>query len=119
MLIYSSIIAGGTDTEYYGGLDGKSKLPCVGFITRNYNQGDFFYGLEQSFNYTATKSFTLTDVETEIRLPDGSRPRLDPHNSVIYKITKPQMLPSNIAPATNISINNKNADDKRRRRERE
>lgn len=119
LLIYSSIIAGGTDTEYYGGLDGKSKLPCVGFITRNYNQGDFFYGLEQSFNYTATKSFTLTDVETEIRLPDGSRPRLDPHNSVIYKITKPQMLPSNIAPATNISINNKNADDKRRRRERE
>ena len=88
LLIYSSIIQGGTDTQYYGGFDGKSKLPCVGYITRNYNQGDFFYSLEQSFTFTATKSFTLTDITTEIRLPDGSRPRLQPHNSVIYKITK-------------------------------
>ena len=115
LLIYSSIISGGTDTEYYGGLDGKSKLPCVGFITRNYNEGDFFYGLEQSFNYTATKSYTLTDVETEIRLPDGTRPRLDPHNSVIYKITKPQILPPGLNPAINISTNDKNDADRRRR----
>lgn len=93
LLIYSSIIQGGTDTQYYGGLDGKSKLPCVGYITRNYNNGDFFYSLEQSFNYTANKSFTLTEIKTEIRLPDGSRPRLQPHNSVIYKITKPMVVP--------------------------
>ena len=93
LLIYSSIIQGGTDTQYYGGLDGKSKLPCVGYITRNYNNGDFFYSLEQSFNYTCTKSFTLTEIKTEIRLPDGSRPRLQPHNSVIYKITKPMEVP--------------------------
>lgn len=93
LLVYSSIIQGGTDTEYYGGLDGKSKLPCVGYITRNYNNGDFFYSLEQSFNYTCTKSFSLTEIKTEIRLPDGSRPRLQPHNSVIYKITKPLALP--------------------------
>jgi len=93
LLVYSSIIQGGTDTQYYGGLDGKSKLPCVGYITRNYNNGDFFYSLEQSFNYTCTKSFTLTEIKTEIRLPDGSRPRLQPHNSVIYKITKPMALP--------------------------
>jgi len=119
LLIYSSIISGGTDTEYYGGHDGKSKLPCVGFITRNYNQGDFFYGLEQSFNYTATKSFTLTDIETEIRLPDGSRPRLDPHNSVIYKITKTQVLPPEISSKNNIYVNNRDANETRRRRERE
>ena len=93
LLVYSSIIQGGTDTQYYGGLDGKSKLPCVGYITRNYNNGDFFYSLEQSFNYTCTKSFTLTEIKTEIRLPDGSRPRLHPHNSVIYKITKPMEFP--------------------------
>lgn len=98
LLIYSSIISGGTDTQYFGGADGKSKLPCVGYITRNYNNGDFFYSLEQSFNYTCTKPFTLTEVKTEIRLPDGSRPRLQPHNSVIYKITKPMALPEVIEP---------------------
>tara|TARA_R110002072_G_scaffold223_1_gene1651 strand:+ start:10393 stop:14022 length:3630 start_codon:yes stop_codon:yes gene_type:complete len=110
LLIYSSIIAGGTNTEYYGGLDGKSKLPCIGYITRNYNEGDFFYGMEQSFNYTANKTFTLTDIETEIRLPDGTRPRLGTHNSIIYKITKPITLPNN-----NILPNNNKGNDKRRK----
>tara|TARA_R110000824_G_scaffold302492_1_gene490268 strand:- start:940 stop:4599 length:3660 start_codon:yes stop_codon:yes gene_type:complete len=93
MLIYSSILADGTDTEYYGGLDGKSKLPCIGFITRNYNDGDFFYSLEQGFSYTANKNFVITDIETELRLPNGLRPRLQPHSSVIYKITKPLGFP--------------------------
>ena len=94
MLIYSSVMTNGTDTEYYGGVDGKSKLPCIGYITRNYNSGDFFYSLEQGFNYTANKNFVITDIETELRLPNGLRPRLQPHSSVIYKITKPlQQLP--------------------------
>tara|TARA_R110001632_G_scaffold26702_4_gene72014 strand:- start:2344 stop:6021 length:3678 start_codon:yes stop_codon:yes gene_type:complete len=94
MLIYSSVMTNGTDTEYYGGVDGKSKLPCIGYITRNYNSGDFFYSLEQGFNYTANKDFVITDIETELRLPNGLRPRLQPHSSVIYKITKPlQQLP--------------------------
>jgi hypothetical protein len=100
--LYSSIVAQGTDTEYYGSSDGKSRIPCLAYITRNNNQGDFFYGLEQSFSYTATKAFTLTEIETDIRLPNGTRPRLQPHNSVIYKITKAQLLPNN-----NISVNNK------------
>tara|TARA_R110000772_G_scaffold111119_4_gene214884 strand:+ start:3077 stop:6655 length:3579 start_codon:yes stop_codon:yes gene_type:complete len=100
--LYSSIISQGTDTEYYGSSDGKSRIPCLGYITRNNNQGDFFYGLEQSFSYTATKAFTLTEIETDIRLPNGTRPRLQAHNSVIYKITKAKPLPNN-----NILLNNK------------
>jgi hypothetical protein len=118
LLIYSSIIAGGTDTEYYGGADGKSKLPCVGFITRNYNSGNFFYGLEQSFSYTATKTFILTEIETEIRLPDGTRPRLNTHNSVIYKITKPLIIYNNNILLNNKELNkknNKDNNDKRRK----
>ena len=104
LLIYSSILSGGTDTEYYGGYDGKSLLPCIGYITRNYNSGDFFYGLLQDFSYTATKTFTLTEIETEIRLPDGSRPRLSTHNSVIYKITKPGFVPAGELPKQKIKI---------------
>ena len=96
--IYSSIVQQGTDTEYYGGVDGKSRLPCIGYITRNYNEGDFFYGMEQGFSYTATKSFTLTEIQTDIRLPNGNRPRLQPHNSVIYKITKSPPQPTGTQP---------------------
>ena len=93
LLVYSSLMADGTDTTYYGGVDGKSKLPCIGYISRQYSGGDFFYGLEQAFSYTANKSFTITDINTEIRLPDGSRPRLQPNSGVIYKITKPIYQP--------------------------
>ena len=93
LLVYSSLMADGTDTTYYGGCDGKSKLPCIGYISRQYSGGDYFYGLEQAFSYTANKSFTITDINTEIRLPDGSRPRLQPNSGVIYKITKPIYQP--------------------------
>lgn len=89
LCIYSSIPSGGVDTQYIGGSDGESKISCMGFLTRENNEGDFFYQGGTSFNFTATKDFTLSEVETDIRLPDGGRPRLDPHSAVIYKITKP------------------------------
>lgn len=121
LLIYSSIIQGGTNTEYYGGVDGKSRLPCMSFVTRNYNAGDFFYGLESSFSYTANKTFLLTDVTTEIRLPDGTRPRLQPHNSVIYKITKPDTsmpVAPQLAPAQPIKKSKQEIENDKRRREK-
>jgi len=86
--VYSSIPSQGTDSVWIGGNDGYSKLPCMGYLTRENNIGDFYYNAEQSFQYTATKDFTLTEIETDIRLPDGSRPKLNPHSAVIYKITK-------------------------------
>jgi len=89
LCVYSSLIQGGTITTYHGGVNSQSKIPNMGIITRYNNAGSFFYGIQSSFAYTATKDFTLTDVQTDIRLPDGGRPRLLPHSSVIYKITKP------------------------------
>ena len=86
--IYSSIPSQGTDSIWIGGNDGYSKLPCMGYLTRENNIGDFYYNAEQTFQYTATKDFTLTEIETDIRLPDGTRPKLNPHSAVIYKITK-------------------------------
>lgn len=94
LCIYSDIATAGADTTYYGGVDSHSKIPCMAFMTRNYNNGDYFYALESSFNYTATKPFVITDITTDIRLPDGKRPALDPNSAVIYKIQKTSLLPS-------------------------
>jgi hypothetical protein len=90
--VYSSIITNGTNTTYYGGSDGKSKINCVGYVTRYNNEGDFFYQVASNFSFTSTKDFVLTDIDTDIRLPDGSRPRLEPHSSVIYKISSTEVL---------------------------
>ena len=61
----------------------------MGYLTRENNIGDFYYNPQQTFEYTAIKDFTLTEVETDIRLPDGTKPRFEGHSAVIYKITKP------------------------------
>ena len=90
--VYSSIVTNGTNTTYYGGSDGKSKINCVGYVTRFNNEGDFFYQVASNFSFTSTKDFVLTDIDTDIRLPDGSRPRLEPHSSVIYKISSNEIL---------------------------
>ena len=92
--IYSSIIQGGTNGSYYGGSDGKSQLPCVAFATRYYAAGDYFFDLGSDFSFTAQRNYTLTDITTELRLPDSSRPILGSNSSVIYKITKAEPIPA-------------------------
>ncbi len=89
LCVYSSIPSNGTDTEYVGGIDGMSKLSCMGYLTRQNNEGDYFFNASQTFDYTATKDFVLSEIETDIRLPDGSRPKLEPHSAVIFRIEKP------------------------------
>ncbi len=97
LVVYSSILQGGVDTQYIGGSDGYSKIPAITYLTRENNQSDFFYSPSGQFNFTATKDFTITDIETSIRLPDGGRPKLEAHSAVIYKITKPlRSLPPQI-----------------------
>lgn len=90
--VYSSIVSSGTNTVYYGGGDGKSKLPCLGYVTRFNNSGDFFYQIASNYSFTALKDFILTDIDTDLRLPDGTRPRLEPHSSVIYKISSTEII---------------------------
>ena len=99
LCIYSDIATAGADTTYYGGVDSHSKIPCLAFMTRNYTNGDFFYALESTFNYTVTKPFVITDITTDIRLPDGKRPVLDPNSAVIYKIQKTRQLPIAVPPS--------------------
>jgi hypothetical protein len=114
LCIYSDIATAGADTTYYGGVDSHSKIPCLAFMTRNYNNGDYFYALESTFNYTATTPFVITDITTDIRLPDGKRPVLDPNSAVIYKIQKTGILPAAVAPSQIKSMSNIKEDERRK-----
>lgn len=99
LCVYSSLISEGTDTIYIGGSDNQSKLSCMTYLTRENNQSDFFYQGEKGFNFTATKDFTITDITTDIRLPNGERPILNSSSTIIYKIEKPlRSLPTNAQP---------------------
>ncbi len=117
LCIYSDIATAGADTTYYGGVDSHSKIPCMAFMTRNYNNKNFFYALESTFNYTVTRPFVITDITTDIRLPDGKRPRLDSQSAVIYKIQKSGVLPgvSQTQIKSKLNINERRKDIERRR----
>ena len=114
LCIYSDIATAGADTTYYGGVDSHSKIPCLAFMTRNYTNGDYFYALESTFNYTVTKPFVITDITTDIRLPDGKRPVLDPNSAVIYKIQKTKQLPIAVPPSQIKSMSNIKEDERRK-----
>ncbi len=95
LVVYSNII-GDNKGQYYGGKGGNSKVPAMAYITRNYAEGDFFYSFSTAWNYTADREYSLTDFETQIRRPDGQPANIDDNSSVIYRITKKQMLPPDI-----------------------
>ena len=105
LVVYTNL---GSEMLYYGGSDAHSRLPCLAYISRNYSAGDFFYLPAGSFSLQVTRDFVLTDVTTDIRLPDGSRPRLSPHSSVIYKIQRaPRNPEAPSSPQTKSSEHNK------------
>lgn len=94
LVVYSDIPGGCSNTEFVGGSDSQSMIPAVAYLYRNENNGDFFYGLESDISFTAVKDYMLTEVDIDIRRPDGRRPRLSPHSAVIFKITKPLQVPN-------------------------
>lgn len=100
LVVYTDILNGASDTLYYGGRDQVrlQKLNAIAYVERCNLSGDFFYGNAMEQQHTITKDFILTDITTELRLPDGSAPRLAPASCIMYKITKPIPLLLELAP---------------------
>ena len=86
---------------WYGSENGKQKLPAMAYVTRNYSSGDYFYAFATQWEYIVDNEYTVSDITTEITLPDGRKARLGTDSSVIYKIVKPKVMPPStmIAPA--------------------
>ena len=90
LVVYTDIVR---NPLYYGGPDGSQKLSAIAYITRNYAEGDFFYSFATGWSYTADQDYIITDITTDIRLPDGSPAPIDKNSSVIYKIATTKAMP--------------------------
>ena len=97
LVVYSDIVR---NPNYYGGLS-SSKLPAVAYLTRNYAEGDYFYTFATTWTHIVDQNYIITDITTDIRLPDGSPAPIDRNSSVIYKIVQRPILPPPIDPKTN------------------
>lgn len=90
LVVYTDIVR---DAQYIGGSSGHQKLSAIAYITRNYAEGDYFYSFSTGWTYTADTNYVITDITTDIRLPDGTPAPLDDNSSVIYKIIKNKQMP--------------------------
>ena len=90
LIVYSNIVQ---NTQFYGGGNGQQKIPAMAYVSRNYSTGDFFFGQESSWTYVADKEYILTEFDTNITLPNGLPAPIENNSSIIYKITKPKILP--------------------------
>ncbi len=80
--------------DYIGGKSGYEKLPAIAFVTRNYSEGDYFYSFTTNWSYTIDMPYVISNIITDIRLPNGEPAPIDDNSSVIYKINKLRTLPN-------------------------
>ena len=90
LIVYSNIVP---NTQFFGGGNGQQKIPAVAYVSRNYSTGDFFFGQETSWSYIVDKEFILTEFDVNITLPNGLPAPIENNSSIIYKITKPKVMP--------------------------
>jgi hypothetical protein len=83
---------------WYGSENGRQKLPALAYVTRNYSSGNYFYAFATQWEYIVDNSYLLSDITTDITLPDGRIASLGKDSSVIYKIVKPKVLPPSAPP---------------------
>ena len=91
LVVYSDIIP---NTKYYGGGGGGQNIPAVGYISRNYSTGDYFFAFSTDWRYTVDKPYVLNHFKVDIRLPNGQPAPISDNSSIIFRITKPTILPS-------------------------
>ena len=95
LVVYSNLVE---NNKYFGGKTGFSKLPAMAYVPRSFTTGDYFFGTATTWTYTADKDYVVSNIHTDIRLPDGTPAPLAENSSIIYKITKPKIMPSLIVP---------------------
>lgn len=86
LLVYSDIVE---NSMFYGSSnDSISNRKLMGYISRNYSNGNYFFSFATGWTYTSDRNRTISYVSTSIHYPDGRLALLDDNSSVIYKIER-------------------------------
>ena len=91
--IRSDIIS---ESHYLGGADSGQLLPVVAIVNKIDGYGDFYFGTQSPFVFTATKSRGITSIKTSIHYPDQTYANVNSDSGVIYSIRKTQPAVANV-----------------------
>ena len=73
--------------------------PVIAVVDKSYSSSDFIYLGDSSTDFMITKQATVTDITTSLHLPSGKLARTDAKSAVIYKVVKPNAIPTSIIDA--------------------
>ncbi len=90
-LIMSDII---DKHEFLGSANDGSPLKCIGILSKNYENNDFYFSFQSPVEFYVKQDRTITSIKTEILTPQLTDPAgLDYNSSIIYTIVRQQSLP--------------------------
>ena len=80
--------------EFYGSANGGMPLNCIGILSKNYSNTDYFFSFQSPVEFYIKHDKVLTSITTRILTPSMKTPGgLNVNSSVIYSITRPQNTP--------------------------
>ena len=90
-LIMSDII---DKHEFLGSANDGSPLNCIGILSKNYENNDFYFSFQSPVEFHIKQDRTITSIKTTILTPTLTDPAgLDYNSSIIYTILRPQSIP--------------------------
>ena len=99
-LIMSNII---DKHEFIGSANGGGPLNCIGILSKNYENNDFYFSFQSPVEFYVKQDRTITSIKTEILTPSLEDPAgLDLNSSIIYTIVRQQSLPEPDVPPISV-----------------
>jgi hypothetical protein len=86
--------------EFIGSANNGSPLKCLGILSKNYENNDFFFSFQSPVQFYVKQDRVITSIRTEIVTPTLETPvGLDFNSSIIYTIVRQQTEPeADVAP---------------------
>lgn len=99
-LIMSDII---DKHEFIGSANGGQPLKCIGILSKNYENNDFYFSFQSPVEFHVKQDRTITSIRSVITAPDLSDPAgLDTNSSIIYSIVRQESLPEPDVPPMSV-----------------
>ncbi len=80
--------------EFYGSANGGQPLNCIGILSKNYENNDFYFSFQSPVEFFIKHDKPITSITTRILTPSMETPvGLDMNSSIIYTITRANNIP--------------------------
>ena len=89
LLVYTNLLQ---KNNYIGG-QVINNLSCIGSISRSFQTGDYIFLSEPSLPYTIDLVETFTELEIEIRTPNGELANIDSGSTIFLQINQKKPAP--------------------------